>query len=861
LTGMDLFTQKARRVLSLAQKEAERLNHERIGTEHFLLALLLEEDGIASRVLKDLGLDTDQVRQLIESRALSSTVSSKVTLALDSQRMLEAAIEEGRKSPQGVVGTEHILLGLTHDEKCTAMQVMGDLGVTPEQVRRQTRRIIQETSQPAGDEEEAQTPERQMPPGRKPARDKKEQGKTPLVDQLATDLTTRAEEGKLDPVIGRQKEIERVLQILARRTKNNPALIGEPGVGKTAIVEGLAQRIVDGDVPALLLNKRVLQLDVGSLVAGTMYRGQFEERLKRVIDELKASGSILFIDEVHMLVGAGSSGSSVDAANILKPALSRGELQVIGATTLNEYRKNIESDAALERRFQPIVVDEPSVEETIEILHGIRSAYEEHHRLKISDEALDAAARLSARYVTERFLPDKAIDLVDESASRVRIYKSPSAENSKELVKNLREVRAKLKKAHKDEASSDEINALMVRQTSLEKKLEEFRAAWDRDTSPVVTEEDIAEVISMWTGVPVMQIAMEESIRLLKLEEELRKRIIGQEEAIESIAKAVRRARAGLKDPQRPVGSFMFLGPTGVGKTELTKALAEQLFGSEDALIQLDMSEFMERHSVSRLVGAPPGYVGYEEAGQLTEAIRRKPYSIVVFDEIEKAHPEAHNMLLQIMEEGHLSDAKGRKVDFRNAIIIMTTNIGAEMIKRQTSFGFTLETDPVTNERLEYDDMRKKLIDALKKSFRPEFINRLDSVIVFRSLNRSDIRSIVALEVSKVSKRLADHQVTLQPTEAALDYLAEEGYDTEMGARPVRRVIQQQLEDKLSDAMLAGTFKDGDTIIVDVVETTDEQGVKTRQVVLGCGAKHEDLTGFVDLPEQAPEKQAEPEGS
>jgi ATP-dependent Clp protease ATP-binding subunit ClpC len=857
LTGMDLFTQKARRVLSLAQKEAERMQKERIGTEHFLLALLLEEEGIASRVLRDLGLDIDHVRQAVEEETGVGTYDGKVSLSLDSQRMLEFAIEEGKHSAKGSVGTEHILLGMTHDEKAAAMLILAKLGVTPEQIRRQTKRVILETSKMTEEDEESpQGPERQVPPGRRPNREKKEQGKTPLVDQLATDLTTMAEEGKLDPVIGRQKEIERVLQILARRTKNNPALIGEPGVGKTAIVEGLAQRIVDGDVPALLLNKRVLQLDVGSLVAGTMYRGQFEERLKRVIDELKASGSILFIDEVHMLVGAGSSGSSVDAANILKPALSRGELQVIGATTLNEYRKNIESDAALERRFQPIVVDEPTVEETIEILHGIRSAYEEHHRLKISDEALDAAARLSARYVTERFLPDKAIDLVDESASRVRIYKSPSAENSKELVKGLREVRAQLKKARKEE-SSDEVNALMVRQTSLEKQLEEFRAAWDRDTSPVVTEEDIAEVISMWTGVPVMQIAMEESIRLLKLEEELRKRIVGQEEAIESIAKAVRRARAGLKDPQRPVGSFIFLGPTGVGKTELTKALAKQLFGSEDALIQLDMSEFMERHSVSRLVGAPPGYVGYEEAGQLTEAIRRKPYSIVVFDEIEKAHPEAHNMLLQIMEEGHLSDAKGHKVDFRNAIIIMTTNIGAEMIKRQTSFGFTLETDPETNERLEYEDMRKKLIESLKKAFRPEFINRLDSVIVFRSLNRSDIRSIVALEVAKVSKRLEDHQITLQPTDAALDYLAEEGYDTEMGARPVRRIIQQQLEDKLSDAMLGGRFKDGETIIVDVEETTDEQDVKTRQIVL----RAEEPRVESSEPEVQPEPQLETQGS
>jgi len=631
-----------------------------------------------------------------------------------------------------------------------------------------------------------------------------------LIDQLATDLTRLAEEGKLDPVIGRQTEIERVIQILARRTKNNPALIGEPGVGKTAIVEGLAQRIIEGDVPALLLDKKVLQLDVGSIVAGTMYRGQFEERLKRVIEEFKSSGAILFIDELHMLVGAGSAGSSVDAANILKPALSRGELQVIGATTLDEYRKNIESDAALERRFQPIVVNEPTVEETIDILHGIRSAYEEHHRLTITDEALEAAARLSARYVTERFLPDKAIDLVDESSSRVRMYKSPAAKSTKEIMIELREIRSQLVKVRKEERS-DDIQSLIVQQAALEKKLQEMRTAWDRDSSPSVTAEDIAEVVSMWTGVPVMQIATEESQRLLKMETELRKRIIGQDEAIESISKAVRRARAGLKDPDRPVGSFIFLGPTGVGKTELTKALAELLFGSEDALIQLDMSEFMERHSVSRLVGAPPGYVGYDEAGQLTEAIRRRPYSIVVFDEIEKAHPEAHNMLLQIMEEGHLSDARGHKVDFRNAIIILTTNIGAEMIKRQTSFGFTLEVDEEKEESLAYDEMRKKLIEALKKAFKPEFINRLDSVI---------------------AKRLEDRQMRLRATDAALDYLAEEGYDPEMGARPVRRVIQQKIEDQLSDAMLADTFKEGDAILVDVEEVENEQGEEVKQVIL-----------------------------
>ena len=831
MAGMEKFTQKARRVLSLAQKEAERMRKDLVGTEHFLLGLMLEESGIANRVLRDLGLELDRVRTLVEDETGFGTYTGRISLALDSQRLLELSIDEAKKSGQESVGTEHILLAMTRNEGSTAMIILSQLGVTPEQIRRHTRRIILETRQRP--EEESDSSQLTLPAERKPAqkKEKKESGKTPLVDQLATDLTTLAEEGKLDPVIGRQKEIERVIQILARRTKNNPALIGEPGVGKTAIVEGLAQRIIEGNVPALLLDKRVLQLDVGSLVAGTMYRGQFEERLKRVIDELKASEAILFIDEVHMLVGAGSAGSSVDAANILKPALSRGELQVIGATTLNEYRKNIEADAALERRFQPIVVNEPTVEETIEILHGIRPNYEEHHKLKITDEALEAAARLSARYVTERFLPDKAIDLVDESASRVRMYKSPMAENTKELMTSLREVREELQDARKNE-DNDAVNALLVKQTALEKKLEQMRNGWDKDASPSVTEEDIAEVISMWTGVPVMQIATEESRRLLSLESELRKRIIGQEEAIQSIAKAIRRARAGLKDPQRPVGSFMFLGPTGVGKTELTKALAEQLFGSEDALIQLDMSEFMERHSVSRLVGAPPGYVGYEEAGQLTEAIRRRPYSIVVFDEIEKAHPEAHNMLLQIMEEGHLSDAKGRKVDFRNAIIIMTTNIGTEMIKRQASFGFTLDVDAVQAEILAYDEMRKKLTDALKRTFRPEFINRLDSVIVFRALNRTDIRSIVALEVKKVSDRLSDHELSLQASDAALDWLAEAGYDPEMGARPLRRIIQQELEDKLSDAMLAQQFVEGDAILVDVEEVEQEEGEFEKRIFL-----------------------------
>ncbi len=808
MAGMERFTQRARRVLSLAHQEAERTRQESINTEHLLMGLIEEEGGVAGRVLRELGLEPERLREMVDRvSGFGQYRGGKIDLSAGVQQVLEEAIEEARRMGHHYIGTEHLLLGLVNSSEGNAAEVLRKLGVTPEQIRRQTRRVLQEGSTaPAGGPQASTNKEKA-----------KEQSKTPLVDQLAVDLTSKAEEGKLDPVIGRQMEIERVIQILARRTKNNPALIGEPGVGKTAIVEGLAQRIIEGDVPALLLDKRVLQLDVGSLVAGTMYRGQFEERLKRVIDELKSSGAILFIDEVHMLVGAGAAGSSVDAANILKPALSRGELQVIGATTLEEYRKHIESDAALERRFQPIVVNEPSVDEAIQILRGIRKAYEEHHRLNISDDALDSAVRLSSRYVSERFLPDKAIDLIDEASSRVRMYKSPSARATKEVMNELRDVRQNLNLAMED-GRNDDVQELRLRESELERQLDELRGKWDRESSPVVSSDDIAEVVSMWTGVPVMQMATEESVRLLNMENELRAHIIGQEEAVINISKAVRRARSGLKDPRRPIGSFMFLGPTGVGKTELTKALAKFLFGSEEALIQFDMSEFMERHTVSRLVGAPPGYVGYEEAGQLTEAIRRRPYSIVVFDEIEKAHPEAHNMLLQIMEEGHLSDAKGHKVDFRNAIIVMTSNIGADMIKRQSSLGFALTRDTVTEERMEYEEMRKKLTDSLKRVFRPEFLNRLDAMIVFRSLNRSDIRQIVNLELEKVAERLKEHNISLTATGAALDVLASEGFDPDMGARPLRRVIQQKVEDVLSDQLLAHEFKDGDTILVDAVE-------------------------------------------
>jgi len=778
-----------------------------IGTEHLLLGLIREEGGVAGRVLRELGLEAERVQEIIERLTGTGTYrGGKLDLSPGTQQVLEYAVDEARRMGHHYIGTEHILLGLVRYGEGVAVDVLRKMGVTPDQIRRQTRRVLQESSSA-----------RRSTTERKPAQQEKQRPKTPMVDQLAVDLTSLAEEGKLDPVIGRKMEIERVIQVLARRTKNNPALIGEPGVGKTAIVEGLAQRIVDSDVPAPLLDKRVLQLDVGSLVAGTMYRGQFEERLKRVIDELKSAGAILFIDEVHMLVGAGAAGSSVDAANILKPALSRGELQVIGATTMDEYRKHIESDAALERRFQPVMVEEPNIEETIEILRGIRSAYEEHHRLTIADEALDAAVRLSARYVTERFLPDKAIDLIDESSSRVRMYKSPAAKTAKDLMDQLREMRHNHSVALED-GRYDDAQEILERQEGLERQLERLRTGWDRSTSPIVTADDIAEVVSMWTGVPVMQIAQEESQRLLQMEQELHEHIIGQEEAIEAISKAVRRARAGLKDPRRPIGSFIFLGPTGVGKTELTKALARFLFGSEEALIQLDMSEFMERHTVSRLVGAPPGYVGYEESGQLTEALRRRPYSIVVFDEIEKAHPEAHNMLLQIMEEGHLSDARGRKVDFRNALIVMTSNVGADMIKRQTSLGFDLKRDEELEERLVYQEMRRKLIDALKRVFRPEFINRVDAVIVFRALNKDSIRQIVQLEINKVAERVEEHDIVLNATPAALDALADLGYDPEMGARPLKRVIQQKVEDALSDAMLAGEFEDGDTIVIDVIE-------------------------------------------
>jgi ATP-dependent Clp protease ATP-binding subunit ClpC len=836
---MERFTQRARRVLSLAQEEAERMQHSYIGTEHLLLGLMREEGGVAGRVLSELGLDQRRVEELVERMTSSKRTSgpAQMDLSPSTKKVLELAVDEARRLGHHYIGTEHLLLGLVRQTDGVAIEVLKRLNINPEDIRRQTRRILQEDPERNRRDirrrESSSTSESSMSTrsSRSTSRSDKKSS-TPLIDQLATDLTQLAEENRLDPVIGRELEIERVIQILSRRTKNNPALIGEPGVGKTAIIEGLAQRIVDRDAPRPLLNKRVLQLDVGSLVAGTMYRGQFEERLKRVVEELKSSDSILFIDEVHMLVGAGSAGSSVDAANILKPALARGELQCIGATTLDEYRKNIENDAALERRFQKVLVEEPTIEQTIEILHGIKNAYEEHHDLEISNDAIDSAANLSARYLPDRFLPDKAIDLIDEASSRVRMYKSPDSTRYRQIdserLNLLDEIEEMDLQREEEEFEADaefdkRYEELKTRLEEVNLQLSDFKASWNQETEkPRLIAEDVAEVLGMLTGIPVTTIAEEESQRLLRMEGELHKRIVGQDEAIVAISKAVRRSRAGLKDPRRPIGSFLFLGPTGVGKTELSKALAEFLFGSEEALIQLDMSEFMERHTVARLTGAPPGYVGYEDAGQLTEAIRRRPYSIVVFDEVEKAHPEALNMLLQIMEEGHLSDARGRQVDFRNAIIVMTSNVGADMIKRGTSIGFEVPKDENASVQEEYDAMKKRVMEELRRNFRPEFLNRLDGTVVFRALTKEEINDIVEIRLEEVRELVVEHQLELEVSESARSYLGREGYDPDYGARPLRRVITNLMEDRLSDGILGGEFVPGSTVYIDL--ETDEDG-------------------------------------
>jgi ATP-dependent Clp protease ATP-binding subunit ClpC len=807
------FSRRARRVLAYAQEEALRLNHPYIGTEHLLLGLVREENSVASRVLRGLGLEPQRIMVAVEKTAGHGEhkVLGRIALTEQTKRVMELAVDQARKMGNNYIGTEHLLLGLVEEGEGVAVEVLRGLGVTLEKVRTQTDHLVAR-GQPAHQEGRGK------------------EGKTPLIDELGIDLTAQAAEGQLDPVIGRENEIQRVMQILSRRTKNNPALIGESGVGKTAIVEGLAQLIASDRVPDNLLSKRMVMLDVGSLVAGTIYRGQFEERLKKVIEEIKESQSILFIDEVHMLVGAGSAGSSVDAANILKPALGRGEFQCIGATTLDEYRKYIEGDASLERRFQPIFVEEPTVDETIEILRGIKERYEAHHNLHITDEALRTAAYLGSRYVPDRHLPDKAIDLIDEAASRVRMYKIPHTIGLKDSLNDLKSVREEKEQAFEEERI-DEAALLREREMELEDQIRQMRLGWEAssDTAMLqVTKEDVADVVSLWTGIPVTRIASTEQERLLRMEEEIHRRIIGQDEAINTIAKAVRRARAGLKDPRRPIGSFIFLGPTGVGKTESAKALAEFMFGSEDALVKLDMSEFMERHTVSRLVGAPPGYVGYDEGGQLTESVRRRPYSVVLFDEIEKAHPEAFNMLLQILEDGQLSDAKGHRVDFRNTIILMTSNVAAEHLMREMSIGFKLSQDEAKNAEEEYQKMKEKVLDQLKKTFRPEFLNRIDAIVVFRALNREQIRQIVELMLIQVQERLEEHEVKLEATDEAKELLAEEGYDPHFGARPLRRVIQTMIEDPLSESILAGDFKPGDTVVLEV----DEDKIKLRATEL-----------------------------
>ncbi|MGB6837398.1 MAG: ATP-dependent Clp protease ATP-binding subunit [Dehalococcoidia bacterium] len=798
----DKFTERARRVLTLAQEEAQRFNHNYIGTEHLLLGLVREGEGVAAKVLANLGVELSKVRSAVEfiiGRG-DRAVLGEIGLTPRAKKVIELAVDEARRLNHHYIGTEHLLLGLVREGEGIAASVLESLGVNLERVRAETTRILAQSM-----------PQSAATAGRASSR-------TPTVDQLGIDLTTASRAGKLDPVIGRHKEIERVIQIVSRRTKNNPVLIGEPGVGKTAIVEGLAHRIVAGDVPESLQGKRLLTLDIGSLVAGTKYRGEFEERLKKVIEEIKNAGNcMLFIDEMHMLVGAGAAEGAVDAANILKPSLARGELQCVGATTLDDYRKHIERDAALERRLQPVVVEEPSVEETIEILEGIKSRYEEHHKLSISSEAVEAAAKLAARYVSDRFLPDKAIDVVDEAASRVRIKHSFTPPSLKEAMKGLESLRRE-----KDAAISSQqyeyAAELRDREVKLQQKMEELQQGLEgeiEEGKPVVSEEDIAEVVSMWTGIPVSRIASEESARLLHMDEALHGRVVGQDEGITAIAKAVRRSRAGLKDPKRPIGVFMFLGPTGVGKTFLPRVLAEFMFGSEDAMIKLDMSEFMEKHNVSRLVGAPPGYIGYEDAGQLTDTVRRKSYCLILFDEIEKAHPDVFNMLLQIFDDGHLTDAKGRRVDFRNTIIVMTSNVGSDLIRKETGLGFQVKTQEAKTAEQQYQKMKEKVLDELKRIFRPEFLNRVDATVVFHALSREHIRQIVDLQLKEVESQLILRGVTMEVTDAARDWLGEKGYDEVFGARPLRRVIQNEIEDRLSEALLEGRFQPGERVQID----------------------------------------------
>lgn len=806
------FTERAQKVLALAQEEAVRLGHKNIGTEHILLGLIREGDGIAAKALQALGLGLDKIQGEVESLiGRGGEQPSNINYTPRAKKVIELSMDEARKLGHTYVGTEHILLGLIREGEGVAARVLNNLGVSLNKARQQVLQLLG-SSEAMSSHQQASS---------------NAAVNTPTLDGLARDLTAVARDGGLDPVIGRAKEIERVIQVLSRRTKNNPVLIGEPGVGKTAVAEGLAQRIINNEIPETLRNKRVMTLDMGTVVAGTKYRGEFEDRLKKIMDEIRQAGNIiLFIDELHTLIGAGGAEGAIDASNILKPSLARGELQCIGATTLDEYRKYIEKDAALERRFQPIQVNEPSPEEAIQILFGLRDRYEAHHRVKITDEAISQAVHLSDRYISDRFLPDKAIDLIDEAASKVRLQSYTIPPNLKELEQKLEEVR-KEKDAAVQSQEFEKAASMRDKEQKLREELDRTKSEWQEkqgQTDSEVTPEDIASVVASWTGIPVVKLKEEETERLLKMEEILHERVIGQEDAVKSISRAIRRARAGLKDPKRPIGSFIFLGPTGVGKTELARALAEALFGAEDAIIRIDMSEYMEKHSTSRLVGAPPGYVGFDEGGQLTEKVRRKPYSVVLLDEIEKAHPEVFNILLQVLEDGRLTDSKGRTVDFRNTVIIMTSNVGADMIKKNSSLGFT-----TPNSSKNYDDMKDRVLSELKRSFRPEFINRIDELIVFHSLEETHITEIALLMTEALRKRLKEQDIDFVLTDEAKSFLAKAGFDPAFGARPLRRAIQRHIEDRLSEELLTGNIQKGSVVKIDVKDndltfTTQEAG-------------------------------------
>ncbi|PYG87986.1 ATP-dependent Clp protease ATP-binding subunit ClpC [Ruminiclostridium sufflavum DSM 19573] len=796
------FTEKAEKAMAFSQQSAVEMGHNYVGTEHILLGLVKEGTGVAARVLQAQGITEDKILKEIEELiGRGETVGeTPVGFTPRTKRVLELAFKEARRMGQGYIGTEHLLLGIMKEGESVAVRILVDLGVEPSKLLSELVKVLNE----------------EAPGSTGIPKNGGSGSNTPTLNQFGRDLTDMARDGKIDPVIGRDNEIERIIQILSRRTKNNPCLIGEPGVGKTAIAEGLAQKIVEGNIPEILNDKRVVTLDVSSMVAGAKYRGEFEERLKKAMEEIRKAGNvILFIDEMHTIVGAGAAEGAIDASNILKPSLARGEIQVIGATTLNEYRKHIEKDAALERRFQPITVGEPSKEEAVEILKGVRDKYEAHHRVKITDEALEAAVKLSDRYITDRFLPDKAIDLVDEAASRVRLKTFTAPPD----VKNMEERVEKLSKEKEDAIRHQEFEkAAKIRdeEQKLKNELEKIRNDWhqkNQTKTDTVTENEIEEIVASWTGIPVKKLAEEESERLLKLEGTLHNRVIGQDEAVKSIAKAIRRGRVGLKDPKRPVGSFIFLGPTGVGKTELCKALAEAMFGDEKALIRVDMSEFMEKHSVSKLVGSPPGYVGYDEGGQLTEKVRRKQYSVLLFDEIEKAHPDIFNILLQILEDGRLTDSQGRVVDFRNTIIIMTSNVGARTITEPKRLGFSVATD---ESEKNYEDMKKNVMGELKKTFRPEFLNRIDDIIVFHPLTEENIKEIVKLMLEVLVKRLKQIDINLEVSDETKSYLAKKGFDPIFGARPLRRAISSMLEDMLAEEMLEGKIKAGDIVRVDM---------------------------------------------